>query len=71
MMCFTKLQATLEDIMDQAVTRIDNIPVTVHTGGDSWEQIVDVVFCQECNQYHIISERLPNGHVDPLKGNYY
>lgn len=30
--------------------------ITVHTGGDSWEEIVDVVWCQECDQYHIISE---------------
>ena len=32
--------------------------VTVHTGGRTWEKILEIVWCQECDQYHIISERL-------------
>jgi hypothetical protein len=40
-------------------------PITVHTGGDNWEEIVEVVYCDECKQYHIISERVKDG--DHLK----
>lgn len=39
---------------------LDHIPITVHTGSHDWEEIVDVVYCQECHQYHIISEK-PHG----------
>ena len=39
----------------------DQVEITVHTGGHEWEEIVDVVYCDECKQYHIISERIKNG----------
>jgi hypothetical protein len=42
----------IDNLLDMGFDR----PITVHTGGHTWENIVDVVFCQECNQYHIIAE---------------
>jgi len=65
-----EFQSNIDDIVDKPGKPL-NISITVHTGGDSWEQIVDVVYCQQCNQYHIISERMKDGPVDPLKGSYY
>lgn len=35
----------------------DHLAMTVHTGGNNWEDIVDIAFCMECKQYHIISEK--------------
>lgn len=66
-----EFQSKIDETVDNTPGNLLDTPITVHTGGDSWEQIVDVVFCQGCNQYHIISERLPDGHVDPLKGSFY
>jgi hypothetical protein len=36
--------------------------ITINVG-NGFEEIVDVVFCQECDQWHIVSEkRKNNGH---------
>lgn len=48
----------LSDKLEDAVSNWSK-PITVHTGGNNWEAILDVVYCQECDQYHIISERVP------------
>jgi hypothetical protein len=52
-----EFQEKVETIVGNTPGLYLNIPVTIHTGGDSWEDIVDIVFCQECAQYHIISEK--------------
>lgn len=58
-----KLLIVLENKEDDTTVEFSRKEITVHTGGNNWEEIVEVVFCPECDQYHIISERL-NG-TDP------
>ena len=48
--------------IDNLVDIGSQIPVTVHLGGKKWEDVVDVVFCQECTQIHIIAEDNRNSH---------
>jgi hypothetical protein len=59
----------LNDMLDEKIQeiKVDEVSmyrklITVHTGGKSWEAIVDVVWCQECDQFHIISESVADGY---------
>jgi hypothetical protein len=52
----------LIEILQETNIENGNKKITVHTGGNSWEEIVDVVWCQECDQFHIISERVKDGN---------
>lgn len=43
---------------------LDDIPVTVQTGNHRWEEVVDLVYCEGCNQYHVISEAIEKDDTD-------
>lgn len=53
--------------VDRLIEILEEVPpvekggkkITVHTGGHNWEEIENVVWCQECDQYHLISEKKP------------
>ena len=46
------------DRVDELLDFGPDVAVTVHTGGHNWEDVEEVIYCQECNQLHIISERI-------------
>lgn len=54
-----RLLEKLDRQLNSTLIEMKRKSITVHIGGHNWETIVDVVFCQECDQYHIISEKKP------------